>query len=240
MQSKHSEIVSEIPLILNIETATEICSVALALGTEVLSIKASDKPNDHTRIITLLIEQVFQEAEKSMEELQAVAVSSGPGSYTSLRVGVSTAKGICFAREIPLIAVDTLQAMARAAFLQEEDEKALYCPMIDARRMEVYCALYDHKSEIIEEVAAKIIDESAFRSYFDAGQRIIFSGNGAKKCEPVLNSPYAAFTSQQCTAGDMVYFSSHQYVEKTYSNLAYFTPRYIKPPNITIPKPKSI
>lgn len=229
---------SEIPLILNIETATDICSVAVAQGAEILSLRTSAKPNDHTKIITLLIEQALEEAEKELDELNAVAVSSGPGSYTSLRVGVSTAKGICFAREIPLVAVSTLQAMARAAFLRERDETALYCPMIDARRMEVYCALFDHKSETIEEVSAKVIDETSFRQYYASGQRIIFWGNGVKKCEPLLTSPNATFITQQCSAGDLVYFSYKQYVEKSYANLAYFAPRYLKPPNITISKQK--
>lgn len=229
---------SEIPLILNIETATEICSVCISRGEEVLSLKEPDGSNDHSKLITTLIDACLKEAGLKLSDLNAVAVSSGPGSYTSLRVGVSTAKGICFAQEIPLIAVDTLQSLAMAACREGGQEGALYCPMIDARRMEVYCAIFDQENTVVEKTSAKIITEESFQTYFNAGQRIIFMGNGAKKCQPILRSPHASFLTLRCSARYLSHFSYKAFLEKSFADLAYFTPNYLKAPNITTSKQK--
>ena len=203
-----------------------------------MSLKEAAGPNDHSKIITMLIDESLQAAGFGLGELKAVAVSSGPGSYTSLRVGVSTAKGICYALGIQLIAVDTLQALALAAYRQEKDEMALYCPMIDARRMEVYCALFNHENKVVTGVSAKIIGEDSFQDYFVSGQKIVFLGNGAEKCKTVLKSPSSSFISVRCSAGHLPYLANKAYNAKSFVSLAYFTPNYLKAPNITIAKQK--
>lgn len=221
------------PFILNIETATDVCSVCLSKGEEVLSLEETTGNNEHSKLITVLIEECLNSAGLDMNRLDAVAVSSGPGSYTSLRVGLSAAKGICFAREIPLIAVDTLRALAWAAFQQQGDEEALYCPMIDARRMEVYCAMFDATNTPLTDVEAKIIGEGTFREYFSNSQKIIFAGNGAEKCQAVLSSELAVFLPLVCSATFLPYFANRAYKAKTFADLAYFVPKYLKAPNIT-------
>ena len=226
----------QVPLILNIETATEVCSVCLSLGKEMLRLEEEPGPNDHARVITALIDECLRGAGIRIKELNAVAVSTGPGSYTSLRVGISTAKGICFALGIPLIAVDTLQALAMAGYQQEKDEAALYCPMIDARRMEVYCALFDHKNKVVAAVSAKIIQEDSFQDYLASGQKIIFMGSGSDKCKAPLKSPQAAFIPLLSSARHLPVFSGSAYEEESFADLAYFTPTYLKGPNITTAK----
>ena len=225
-------------MILHIETATEVCSVCLSRGEKVLNLQAPAGANDHLRVITLLIATCLEEAGASLDELDAVAVSAGPGSYTALRVGVSAAKGICFATNKPLVAIDTLQALACAALEQEQDDGALYCPMMDARRMEVYCALFDHKNELVEASSAKVIEEGSFKELLDAGQRIFFMGNGAGKCRETIQSPNAVFLNIACSARHLVHLAVRAFGKGNFADLAYFTPNYLKAPNITKPKEK--
>ncbi len=222
-------------LILNIETATDVCSVCISKNDEILIIKEAEKEYSHTSKITILIERCCAETEMSLNQMDAVAVSKGPGSYTSLRVGASTAKGICYALDKPLLAIDTLQSIAQASSRKNKQE-TLYAPMIDARRMEVYTSLFDTDMNVVEDTQAKIIDEHAFQKYFAKGHIIIFSGNGASKCQKVIKSQHAIFSAEVCSAAHLVPFSFQAFQKKDFSNTAYFSPLYFKPPNITIPR----
>jgi len=222
-------------LILNIETATDICSICISNKDEVLIIKEAEKEYSHTAEITILIERCCSEIEVSLKQLDAVAISKGPGSYTSLRVGASTAKGICYALDKPMIAIDTLQSIALAT-LKKEKKAAFYAPMIDARRMEVYTSLFDKDMNLILDTHAKIIDEQSYQEYFDKGHTIIFSGNGASKCRNVIRSPHANFSSVICSAANLAPHSFLAYRKNDFCDTAYFSPSYFKLPNITIPR----
>lgn len=227
------------PLILNIEAATDVCSVCLSRGMEVLSLQESVGQNEHSRVITLLIQRCMTEAGLQLSDLDAVSISEGPGSYTSLRVGFSTAKGICYALNKPLITVSTLAALATAAKEVEQDSSALYCPMIDARRMEVYTALFDAEGKLQLEAQPMVIEGGSFEDYFRSGQRIIFCGNGAEKCEMVLNNPLATFSSvKRCAATQIISHAMNSFLNKNFSDSTYSLPVYMKTPNITSPRPK--
>lgn len=227
------------PLILNIEAATDVCSVCLSSGMEVLSLHESAGQNEHSKVITLLIQECMTEAGLHLSDLDAVSVSEGPGSYTSLRVGFSTAKGICYALNKPLITVSTLAALANAANELEQDESALYCPMIDARRMEVYTALFDAEGKSVLEPQPMVIDSGSFESYFRGGQRIIFCGNGAEKCKVVLSNPLATFSRvKSCAATQIIPNAMNSFLNKNFSDSTYSLPMYLKTPNITSSRPK--
>ena len=162
-------------LILLIETATTICSVAIAKNRQVIAYKEIDQRNIHAEVVTLFIEELLKKAGAVYKEIDAIAVSSGPGSYTGLRIGVSTAKGLCFALDKPLIAVDTLAAMANGLLAANNfDDHVLLCPMIDARRMEVYTGIFDIKGEQLKETAAEIIDENSFTDMLTNHRMIFF------------------------------------------------------------------
>lgn len=227
-------------LILNIESATDICSINICRDGEIVA-EREIVGNSHAEKMTLLIQECLEDSELKMSDLNAVAISNGPGSYTSLRIGASTAKGICYALDIPLIAVDTLESLARAAFEEVGDVAALYCPMIDARRMEVYTALYgyatEHKAlENIEPMNPKIIDGDSYADYFQKNKKIIFCGNGAPKCEEILGNSNTFFLSIVNSARYLAYRSYQAFIKKEYVNIAYHTPMYLKAPNITVPK----
>ena len=157
-------------LILCIETATPVCSVALSKNGEILSLKETARKNSHSEVVTLFIDDLLRENKIQYTDLNAVAVSKGPGSYTGLRIGVSTAKGLCYALDIPLIAINTLRSMAydmAEIYLKERkaSENILFCPMIDARRMEVYSAIYNKDNNEVRETKAEIIDKNSFSEY---------------------------------------------------------------------------
>ena len=170
-------------LILGIETSTKICSVAISNGDKLLAIKEEGGEYSHSEKLTVFIQDVLKESGKKIADIDVIAVSKGPGSYTGLRIGVSVAKGLCYSLNKPLVSVDTLQAMALGASINGEYD--LYCPMIDARRMEVYTALYDINNKVVQPVSAKIIDESSFDENLKDNQ-IVFFGDGAHKCEEAL------------------------------------------------------
>jgi tRNA threonylcarbamoyladenosine biosynthesis protein TsaB len=182
-------------MILQIETATASCSVALAKDGEVLAFKEVNERNVHAEVITLFIEELINAAGIQYGDIDAVAVSSGPGSYTGLRIGVSTAKGLCFALDKPLIAIETLEAMADGVINGrkfEKDTDMLLCPMIDARRMEVFTAVFTDKGERIKATSAEIIDENSFVDLLK-GNKVLFFGDGAEKCRAVLSASPNAF-----------------------------------------------
>ncbi|MCK9399128.1 MAG: tRNA (adenosine(37)-N6)-threonylcarbamoyltransferase complex dimerization subunit type 1 TsaB [Bacteroidales bacterium] len=221
--------------ILNIETATQVCSVALSANGSILQIRETREKNSHSSTITVFIEEIMKIAGMPFSALDAVAVSMGPGSYTGLRIGVSTAKGICYAIDKPLIAVGTLQSMATGILkqLKEYDEflpsGALLCPMIDARRMEVYNGLYDMDLKLVRDIRAEIIIESSFTAELDQHQ-VWFFGDGAEKCNPMLgNHPHARFINDfQLSASYMVSLAEEKFSRSEFEDVVYFEPYYLK------------
>ena len=230
--------------ILNIETSTEVCSVVLAKNGEILFEKESAEGLNHSELLTVFIEELFAENKLQMNILHAVAVSKGPGSYTGLRIGVSVAKGLCYALDIPLIAVGTLDAMG--SYVSQnlnhnntiQSDNILFCPMIDARRMEVYTALYNSHGENIKPVSAEIIDENSFSSFLKDHQ-IQFFGNGAAKCKSLLIHSNALFDGPSKTSARfMQNLAERKYNNNEFENVAYFEPFYLKDFVATIPKNK--
>jgi len=222
--------------ILLLETATEICSVGISQGGKVLASSNAEKGYQHSERLTILIEEVVKQAEITLQDLSAVAISKGPGSYTALRIGTSTAKGICYALNLPLIAIDTLTALAYAAYQKSSNEDTLYCPMIDARRMEVYTCIFDAQLQAVLPAQSMIIDQNSFEDYFDNNKEIIFIGNGAQKCQVVLTNPLAKFEDIVCDAQHLAVLAAEKFKKEDFEEVAYFVPTYGKAPNITKPK----
>lgn len=221
------------PLILAIETATEACSVALVQDGKVLAQHTEVAPNIHAVKLTGFIEQIFQQANRTYADLAGIAVSKGPGSYTGLRIGVATAKGMCYALDKPLLAVNTLEAMAyeaiQATWTIKADKPLLYCPMIDARRMEVYAAFYDADLNEVKPTSADILDEESYTEFF-ANHHLVFFGNGAFKCK-TLNS----FVHQgtiiddfHCNALPVALLAEQKFLLGQVEDVAYFEPFYLK------------
>ena len=234
------------PLILHIETATDICSMALSDGDRQLSLIESGLERSHATLLNRFIRESAEEAGKSLKQLQAIAVSKGPGSYTGLRIGVSTAKGIAYALQIPLLAVGTLEHMASGvrshASLAElrsvHGEKLLLCPMLDARRMEVYAAFYTMNIQPFREVAADIVDTKSYQEILNK-HPVCFFGNGADKCRAVLNHPNAYFLDGvHPSAASMVSMVLRKYQNKEFEDVAYFEPFYLKDFIATVPRKK--
>jgi tRNA threonylcarbamoyladenosine biosynthesis protein TsaB len=224
------------PLILHIETATDICSVALSAGEEMLSLEESGPERNHATLLNRFIRLAFSTAGRTPGEIDAVSVSKGPGSYTGLRIGVSTAKGIAYALRRPLIASGTLLNMAFGALrhqevqnLQEEyGEKLLLCPMIDARRMEVYAGFYTTGLNEYRKVSADIIESSSYSEILDT-YRVCFFGNGAEKSRKVLDHPHAYFpTGISPSAAYMIQPAIDRFYRNQFENVAYFEPFYLK------------
>lgn len=220
-------------LILSLETATTVCSVALAKDGELLALKEINGDYSHAENLTLFIEDVLQQANHNINDVDAIAVSKGPGSYTGLRIGVSTAKGLCYALEKPLIAINTLQHMAFAITNGlshfTPSPKTLYCPMIDARRMEVYCALYDENNNCVMPTAALIIEEHSFDKYLKDWV-ICFFGDGMEKCKDTLykGSKTKFVIDQVPSAQNMILLAEQAYINKRFEDVAYFEPFYLK------------
>ena len=220
-------------LILCIETATEVCSVALFRDTKLLGSKESSVRNVHSAMLTTFIGDLIKSSNILPGDFDAIAVSMGPGSYTGLRIGVATAKGLCYALDKPLIAIPTLQAMAMGigyeAKCKMQNAKIIICPMIDARRMEVYSAVYDQQNMELREVRAEIVDEFSFQEFL-ADHTVIFGGAGATKCKPILgNHPNALFFDDfHASACFMNPLAANKFHQKEFENLAYFEPFYLK------------
>ena len=222
----------QMSLILQIETATTTCSVALAQGGILLAYKEVNQRNIHAEVITLFIEEIIKEAGKTYHDLDAIAVSCGPGSYTGLRIGVSTAKGLCFALDKPLIAIETLQAMADglvAEGIVQADTSTLLCPMIDARRMEVYTAVFDSQGKRVMPTSAVIVDENSFNSLLKIN-KMLFFGDGADKCIVALGTiANAQFIPGFInTARHLTTSALERYWQKDFEDVAYFEPYYLK------------
>jgi len=210
--------------ILNIETATKNCSVALAKnGETILCKEMSEKGFSHAEKLHLFIEEIIQEAGITFSDLSAVAVSQGPGSYTGLRIGVSAAKGLCYALEIPLISVDTLTVLAN----QLQIENGIIIPMIDARRMEVYSAIFNAKKEMIREVQAEILTDSTFSDIDDA---VYFVGDSNEKAKTILSKSNFNFVDSVFypSAKEMSAISYKKFLNNSFEDVAYFEPYYLK------------
>jgi tRNA threonylcarbamoyladenosine biosynthesis protein TsaB len=234
------------PLILHIETATDVCSVALSDGDRQLSLIESGQERSHATLLNQFIRQSAEQAGKSLKELQGVAVSKGPGSYTGLRIGVSTAKGIAYALQVPLLAVGTLEHMsggvldhpALKALQAVHGEKLLLCPMLDARRMEVYAAFYTLKNQVFREVSADIIQPGSYQGILET-HAVCFFGNGAGKCRTVLKHPNALFMDGiHPSASSMIRPVLQRFQKKEFEDVAYFEPFYLKDFIATIPRKK--
>ena len=216
--------------ILNIETSTETCSVAVAQDGGIIFEKINNEPNSHTKYLAKFVEEALSFAESHAIPLDAVAVSSGPGSYTGLRIGVSTAKGICYGKNVPLIAIPKLKLLCVKPLLSDdiEDENALLCPMIDARRMEAYTAIYDRALREVREVIAEVIDANTYNEWLDKGL-VYFFGNGAEKCKEIINHPNARFIDNVVpTAKSMLPLAELAIAKGQYEDVAYFEPFYLK------------
>jgi len=221
-------------IILIIETSTEVCSVALAKEGQILDLIETKEGQNHARLVTVFAQTLMQRNEVKTSDLDAVAVSKGPGSYTGLRIGVSTAKGICYASKIPLIAIGTLEAMSMHVFVNRikynipENLPTMFCPMIDARRMEVYSMLLDQQRNVIKPITANIIEDS-FLKYELNDNQVVFFGNGAEKCKKVLNSKNAIFIDNiEASAQYLTELAWNAYVKNQFEDLAYFEPFYLK------------
>lgn len=215
-------------IVLSIETATRVCSVALHNDGKLLAVQNLYIEKSHAERLAILIENILDQCSVAYRELAAVAVSKGPGSYTGLRIGTSTAKGLCFALDIPFIAVNTLEAMA-SGMQKYNIRKAWLCPALDARRMEIYCLVADHELNIISETMAKVIDKDAFSDILRE-RDVLFFGDGAAKCEPLIGRSSRAFFVHdiQPTAADVGKLAAKMYRDKHFEDLAYFEPYYLK------------
>ncbi|MFC4097602.1 tRNA (adenosine(37)-N6)-threonylcarbamoyltransferase complex dimerization subunit type 1 TsaB [Euzebyella saccharophila] len=213
-------------LILNLETATTNCSVSLAKNGELVAIKEHDTPNySHSEQLHVFIDEVVKEAGVSLNDLDAVAVSKGPGSYTGLRIGVSAAKGLCFSLDCPLISVATLKSMA---FQAKDADVDFVIPLLDARRMEVYSAVFNPQGEEIRNTRAEIVDENSFAEFWKKGKTLLV-GSGAQKCKEVVQSSAIAFnTTVVPSAREMAPLSFGKFVAGNFEDVAYFEPYYLK------------
>jgi tRNA threonylcarbamoyladenosine biosynthesis protein TsaB len=233
-------------IILHLDTANQFCSVALSSANQLIALRETNEKNAHSRVITLFINEILNETHISPNDLHAVAVSMGPGSYTGLRIGVSAAKGLCYALDKPLISVSTLQAMAAGTIamaknLPTQKEDVIFCPMIDARRMEVYSALYSKNLKEIRNIRAEVIDENSFAEELEKNM-IVFSGDGAEKCKDALSAnKNALFVDDfQPSAKYMIPIADEKYEMQQFEDVAYFEPFYLKEFKAGAPRVKGL
>lgn len=213
-------------LILLIETATERCSCALANEQGIVSYAESNEPNSHSAKLSLLIEDLFSQTSYNYSDLSAIAVSIGPGSYTGLRIGVSTAKGLAYALDIPVIALKTCEIFAAPVF--EKNHNACCVAMIDARRMEVYASIFHNKKEI-KPCSADILEEGIYEEYLSDKENVIFVGNCLEKAKKVFELKNYFFDfSVELTAKNMQGLAFEKYNKKEFVDVAYFEPFYLK------------
>ncbi|MDO5606911.1 MAG: tRNA (adenosine(37)-N6)-threonylcarbamoyltransferase complex dimerization subunit type 1 TsaB [Capnocytophaga sp.] len=211
--------------ILCIESSGINCSVAVAKNGKLLGELSENTGNfTHAEKLHVFIEQLLSDLQLSHKELSAVAVSAGPGSYTGLRIGVASAKGICYALDIPLIAIPTL------TIVSQQTENEIIIPMLDARRMEVYSAVYDHSHQLLEATKAVILDENSYAEWFKKNQKITFIGDGAAKFAKICPHPNAVFIPDAYPqARDMAALAYTSYLQNDFADIAYFEPDYLKP-----------
>ncbi|MDR2064462.1 MAG: tRNA (adenosine(37)-N6)-threonylcarbamoyltransferase complex dimerization subunit type 1 TsaB [Prevotellaceae bacterium] len=226
------------PKILNIESGTSVCSVALSQNRQITALRESDGEVAHAAKLSVFIDELLNSRNIKVSDLDAIAISEGPGSYTGIRIGVSTAKGLCFGADKPLIAIGSLQSLAMLAVEKiKPASETLLCPMIDARRMEVYTALFNSSADAISQISAQIIDENTFIEPLKT-KKIIFFGNGAEKCKPVISSPNAVFVDIKASAMGMIDIAIEKFNNSDFVDIAYFEPFYLKDFVITASKKK--
>lgn len=227
--------------ILCIETSTEVCSVALSVDGNIVEHREDASGKNHALLLTRFAEEVMKANQRSFNQLDAIAVSGGPGSYTGLRIGVSTAKGLCYAAGLPLIAIPSLEAMAHhvahngSILGSLQNEQQYFCPMIDARRMEVYTAIYDQQMQPVRKIQADIIDHLSFAEILK-NHKILFFGNGAGKCKSSIVHPNALFLEDVITsARHLAKPANEAYLQGRFVDVAYYEPFYLKDFVATIP-----
>lgn len=233
-------------LILCIETGTDICSVAIARDGRLISLRESDKGRDHARNVALYVEEILAESGITADELDAVAVGKGPGSYTGLRIGVSFAKGLCYALKIPLIAIDSLESLARIAVEDHEAgliavegwDSARLCPMIDARRMEVYAEVFNTDLAALSDVVAEVVTNESFAEHIGPQGEFLIFGNGAEKCVDVLPKDGVRFIDVSPSARGLCSIAQEKLDAGQTEDIAYFEPFYLKDFVVTASKKK--
>nr|WP_297787242.1 tRNA (adenosine(37)-N6)-threonylcarbamoyltransferase complex dimerization subunit type 1 TsaB [uncultured Allomuricauda sp.] len=213
-------------IILNLETATTNCSVSISKDDEVVVLKENNAANySHSEQLHVFIKEALKEASLSFSDLDAVAISKGPGSYTGLRIGVSAAKGLCFSLDLPLISIPTLQSMAHQVDLKPDE---LVIPVLDARRMEVYSCVYDATYNEVRETRAEVIDEASFVDYV-SNNKVYLLGSGAEKCRGVLQHPNFIFEGSVFpSAKQMASIAFKKFKANQFEDVAYFEPYYLK------------
>ena len=225
--------------IIHIETATAVCSVALSRNGEILQYKESDVPQSHSSKLGVFVEEIMQYVRQNNIKIDAISVSSGPGSYTGLRIGVSQAKGLSYGLDVPLIAIPTHKIMAQQV-KDSVGSSALLCPMIDARRMEVYATFFDNDLNIVRDTAADIVGEESYLELLGEHQ-VVFLGNGADKCKDVITHSNAVFIDNiKPKATSMVVLADKAFEAKDFVDVAYFEPFYLKEFVATVPRNKVI
>ena len=217
--------------ILYIETATDVCSVAISRGDEVIGLKEEAGGNNHAKNLLPFVEEVLKQGGCTVKDLDGVAVSIGPGSYTGLRIGVSTAKGIAYTAGIPVMAIGTLEGIAQGAkqlWSLQSSENVQIVPMIDARRMEVFTTRFDYDMQSLEEISSKIIEENTFAELLSE-QKVLFCGNGMPKCRELLSAfPNARFIDAPVSAKNMLPAALKKWRKQDFEDVAYFEPFYLK------------
>jgi len=231
-------------LILNLETATQICSVVLSKDGAILAKRELNEKNVHAEVLTPFIEEVIAEAGLKLQDLDAIAVSKGPGSYTGLRISVSTAKGLCYSLDKPLISVGTIESLAHYAIqklVNSVSPNHIIYPMIDARRMEVYTAAFSSNLEQLSDVAPLILEEDSF-SKLNQDQKLIFIGDGSPKTKELFsnNAQIEIHDDINCSAEGMVKIAEDKFKSQDFEDVAYFEPFYLKEFVAGIPKVKGL
>ena len=230
-------------LILCIETGTDICSVGIVSNGELISLRESDSGRDHAKKVAVFVDELLSENNIDPQQIDAVAVGEGPGSYTGLRIGVSFAKGLCYGLGKPLIAVSSLAALTavaiedyKAGILDIEDwDSALLCPMIDARRMEVYTQVFDSKANPLNDVTAEVVDENTLAELRAKTENFVIFGSGAAKCAEVLGAKLIEITP---SVRGMAAIAEKKYTNGEFADVAYFEPYYLKDFVVTTSKKK--
>lgn len=216
--------------IIHIETSTNVCSVALSQDGQCIMHQEDRQGPSHAKILAPFVEDAVGMADSHAIPIDAVAVSAGPGSYTGLRIGVSTAKGLCYGRNLKLVSVSTLELLCVPVLLYHEEipENALLCPMLDARRMEVYAAIYNRRLQTVREIGADVVTADSYREYLDK-QPVVFFGNGAAKCKDTLRHPNAIFIDDiEPLAKNMVPLAERAVFQNHFEDTAYYEPFYLK------------
>ena len=227
-------------IILHIEASTDVCSVALSQDGHVFFERVNREEMSHAKVLAPFVEEALQNADEQGAKINAVALSCGPGSYTSLRIASSTAKGVCYGRNIPLIAIPTTAVMSVPVLFRDDiDENALLCPMIDARRNEVYATVYDRALQVIKPTHAEVVTEESYKELLDK-QPVYFFGNGAEKCSKIINHPNAHFLTEHVNplAKNMMPLAERAWFDEKFEDIAYFEPFYLK--NFVATKPKEL